>query len=130
MKIDIKQNENKKGIFFKGLNELRAIAALAVVFHHIESYKSEDSLASVIHIPQLSYFVSNLGNHGVHLFFVLSGFLITYLLFVEQERFGKINVKDFYIRRVLRIWPLYYLIVFLSFFIVPLLPNFFTCLKN
>ncbi len=59
----------------------------------------------------------DLGGLGVTLFFVLSGFLITYLLFAEQQETQTINIKNFYLRRVLRIWPLYYLILFFSFFI-------------
>lgn len=50
---------------------------------------------------------------------MLSGFLITFLLLKEKEFFGKINFKNFYIRRILRIWPLYYFIVILSLFILP-----------
>ena len=53
------------------------------------------------------------------MFFVLSGFLITFLLIKEKEYFEKINFKNFYIRRILRIWPLYYFIVILSLFILP-----------
>ncbi len=56
---------------------------------------------------------------GVTLFFVLSGFLITYLLLEEKSEFKTINLKEFYIRRMLRIWPLYYLIIFLAFYIIP-----------
>ena len=56
---------------------------------------------------------------GVTLFFTLSGFLITYLLLAEKERFGTVFVKEFYIRRVLRIWPLYYLIIILGLFVLP-----------
>ena len=52
---------------------------------------------------------------AVTFFFVLSGFLITYLLLAEKETFGTIAVKKFYWRRILRIWPLYYLIIFLAF---------------
>jgi peptidoglycan/LPS O-acetylase OafA/YrhL len=48
------------------------------------------------------------GEYGVHIFFVISGFLITTLLLREQDKFGKISLRDFYIRRALRIWPLYY----------------------
>lgn len=50
------------------------------------------------------------GIYGVKLFFVLSGFLITYLLIREQDLKGKIDLKNFYIRRTLRIWPLYFLV--------------------
>ena len=52
-------------------------------------------------------------------FFVLSGFLITYLLLIEKEKYGQIAIKQFYVRRVLRIWPLYYLIVIIGFFVLP-----------
>ncbi len=56
---------------------------------------------------------------GVYFFFVLSGFLITYLLLEEKKQYSKIKIKEFYIRRILRIWPLYYLIVIIGFFILP-----------
>ncbi|MBO9594960.1 MAG: acyltransferase [Niabella sp.] len=59
------------------------------------------------------YHVSLVGNYGVPLFFFLSAFLITELLIREQDRFGKINVRSFYIRRILRIWPLYFTFFFL-----------------
>jgi peptidoglycan/LPS O-acetylase OafA/YrhL len=48
------------------------------------------------------------GEWGVHIFFAISGFLITTLLLREQKRSGAISIRDFYIRRSLRIWPLYY----------------------
>ena len=64
------------------------------------------------------FHLSLIGNYGVPLFFFLSAFLITELLLREEDSFGKINVKSFYIRRILRIWPLYftffYLIVLLT----------------
>ena len=56
---------------------------------------------------------------GVSIFFVLSGFLITYLLLTEKEKFKTISVKRFYIRRILRIWPLYYLVVILALYVFP-----------
>lgn len=49
-----------------------------------------------------------LAGYGVIIFFTLSGFLITFLLLKEKEN-SDINIKNFYIRRILRIWPLYYL---------------------
>ncbi|MBL7755644.1 MAG: acyltransferase [Chitinophagaceae bacterium] len=61
------------------------------------------------------------GTLGVSFFFVLSGFLITYLLIKEREYTGKIHVGSFYMRRILRIWPLYYLIVFYAFALMPVL---------
>ncbi len=61
------------------------------------------------------------GGDAVTLFFVLSGFLVTYLLLAENAQKGQINVRWFYVRRILRIWPLYYLLVVLGFFALPLL---------
>jgi peptidoglycan/LPS O-acetylase OafA/YrhL len=51
------------------------------------------------------------GFYGVQVFFVVSGFLITTLLLREMERHGKISLRHFYIRRALRIWPLYYAVL-------------------
>ena len=53
------------------------------------------------------------GAFGVNLFFLLSAYLITELLIRERERFGHIDLRAFYIRRILRIWPLYFF--FLAF---------------
>jgi peptidoglycan/LPS O-acetylase OafA/YrhL len=51
------------------------------------------------------------GDLGVRIFFVISGFLITHLLLAEAERDGRPSLKQFYVRRVLRIFPVYYLFV-------------------
>ncbi|UBM59491.1 acyltransferase [Marinilongibacter aquaticus] len=66
-----------------------------------------------------TYHLSLIGNYGVPLFFFLSAYLITELLTREEEIFGKINIKSFYIRRILRIWPLY----FTFFFLIVLLTS-------
>ncbi|MGZ3885588.1 MAG: acyltransferase family protein, partial [Bacteroidia bacterium] len=66
-----------------------------------------------------SKLVFELGGLGVVFFFVLSGFLITYLLLKEKSQTGTISVRKFYLRRLLRIWPLYYFIVFLGFLVLP-----------
>jgi len=105
-------------IYFKGLDGLRAIGALTVVFGHIELAKSEFGIANLLDIPYYKY---TSGHIGVVLFFVLSGFLITYLLMEEKEKFGTISIKRFYFRRILRIWPIYYLILFLLLFVFPTL---------
>jgi peptidoglycan/LPS O-acetylase OafA/YrhL len=58
---------------------------------------------------------------GVQLFFILSGFLITTLLLREEARFGRVDLRAFWVRRALRIWPLYYLTVAVTFFLLPAL---------
>ncbi len=55
--------------------------------------------------------VAEMGTLGVNFFFVLSGFLITFLLLVEREQTGRIDIVAFYLRRALRIWPLYFLCI-------------------
>ncbi len=103
-------------VFFPGLNGLRFIAAFAVVVHHLEQIKLFFGLPSVFYVYPV---IKIMGELGVTLFFTLSGFLITYLLLVEKERFKTIAVKDFYVRRVLRIWPLYYAVIIAGLFILP-----------
>lgn len=96
----------KNEIYFPGLNGLRAIAALAVI---------------IMHVVQSSWFTAvigkytsfPIGSYGVTLFFVLSGFLITYLLLEEKSRSGTVKTGNFYMRRILRIWPLYFLFIIL-----------------
>ncbi|MGZ3866253.1 MAG: acyltransferase family protein [Bacteroidia bacterium] len=102
--------ENNKGIHLSGLNGLRAIVAIAVVLSHtVQSLQLFDLNPFIFGTdPDGTPEGLNLSDYGVSIFFVLSGFLITYLLLIER-RTQPINVKYFYIRRVLRIWPIYYL---------------------
>jgi peptidoglycan/LPS O-acetylase OafA/YrhL len=113
--------QKQNNIFFGGLNELRAIAALGVIFHHLELYNHRDRLLSIynVKISAINYFISHLGKNCVYVFFVLSGFLITYLLLHEKEQTNKIEIRHFYLRRILRIWPLYYIIILISFCLIP-----------
>ena len=55
---------------------------------------------------------------GVDLFFCLSAFLITKLLMTEHGQTGKINIQNFYIRRILRIWPLYFFYIIVGTIII------------
>jgi len=103
-------------VYFPNLNGLRFLAAFGVIVHHTEHLKLLYGLPSVWNT---SAAIAIVGKLGVVLFFVLSGFLITYLLLVEEQQAGRISVMKFYIRRALRIWPLYYFVVALALFILP-----------
>jgi peptidoglycan/LPS O-acetylase OafA/YrhL len=109
----------QKKIYFPNLNGIRFIAAFLVIIYHIEQIKSIFKLPSFYEGSGLiTRIISIIGPQGVVLFFVLSGFLITYLLLTEESRTNSINVRKFYIRRILRIWPLYLLIVIASLLIL------------
>jgi peptidoglycan/LPS O-acetylase OafA/YrhL len=103
-----------KRVYLQGLDGLRGIACVAVFFDHVEQYAEWMSWPH-LYGPALQA----LGRQGVELFFVLSGYLITYRMLVEQEARGRVSISAFYLRRALRIWPLYYLVVFIAFGVVP-----------
>ncbi len=106
-------------IYFPGFNTIRFFAAAAVIVSHVEQLKQIAGLPNI-----WQGWVGGLASSGVSLFFALSGFLITYLLLAEQQKHNTISVKSFYWRRVLRIWPLYYLTSLVAFFVLPQLINF------
>jgi peptidoglycan/LPS O-acetylase OafA/YrhL len=106
---------NSDRVYFPNLNGLRFVAALLVIVHHIEQLKYIYGLPNNFS----SSFIQIIGELGVILFFVLSGFLITYLLLEEENRTQTIAVKKFYVRRILRIWPLYFLIVIIALLLLP-----------
>jgi peptidoglycan/LPS O-acetylase OafA/YrhL len=129
--------------YFKGLDSLRFFAALAVFFTHVELIKKFTGFGSHWIDPEeritkfnvfqsvmskeidpLSPLIAYSSALGVVFFFVLSGFLITYLLLKEKTENNSIGIGKFYLRRALRIWPLYYLIFILGFFILPYLDVF------
>src|SRR3954470_709736 len=98
---------------FHSFDALRFFAFLKVFLLHLP----------IIAFPFFSY-LKNGGGTGVIFFFVLSGFLITYILLTEKSGSGSINLGHFFLRRILRIWPLYYLMVAFAFctpFLVSLL---------
>lgn len=107
-------------LYFKNLDSIRFIAALFVVLSHVVRPSYQYLPIKNTLWEKLLNTISN-GGIGVSIFFVLSGFLITYLLITDYESNSKISLKNFYIRRILRIWPLYFLVVGFSFLIYPFL---------
>ncbi|HMJ45976.1 MAG TPA: acyltransferase [Ferruginibacter sp.] len=93
--------------YIKELDSLRALAILCVIFAHWA--------------PNSTLNIIPWGGIGVHFFFVLSGFLITKILLesslkAETEKISRAAVvKNFYIRRTLRIFPIYYLTILIVF---------------
>lgn len=108
-------------VYFKNLHGFRFFAAALVMLSHIELFKKRVGLPHLWNTP--IFFEA--GSAGVDFFFVLSGFLITALLLKEQQKTGKIALRKFYMRRILRIWPLYYTIIIVCYFIAPYLQVFY-----
>ncbi len=113
---------NKKQLtvnnYFENLDGLRFFCFLSVFLFH--SFHSDD--AGIKASPLYHFFkVILFGNGflGVNFFFVLSGFLITYLLIKEKKANTNIQIVRFWIRRILRIWPLYFACVLYGFVIFP-----------
>ena len=88
--------------FFGSLNGLRCLCILLVLWHHRPNVIPEG-----VALPR----ILDRGFTGVDFFFVLSGFLITTLLLREEDRDGRFSIAGFYRRRVLRIVPVYFLVV-------------------
>lgn len=96
--------------YLPNLYGLRAILALTVLISHIELSRAIELNGVNLYTP----FVL-LGDIAVTLFFVLSGFLISYNAFREHIATNSFSTKNFYIRRFLRIWPLYILTLTIGF---------------
>jgi peptidoglycan/LPS O-acetylase OafA/YrhL len=94
--------------YIKGLDSLRAFAVLFVLIHHMLPRQNIHSLSGVI-----EQFLLPTGVFGVTMFFVLSGFLISSILLQAKENnSNKLGiVKNFVVRRALRIFPIYYILL-------------------
>lgn len=101
-------NDTKSTRYYRPeLDALRFLAFLSVFTVHRMDHLPID--------PARHFWLYNiclLGNFGVPVFFLLSAFLITELLLREEDRLGTIHVRSFYVRRILRIWPLYFAVFY------------------
>lgn len=88
------------------ITSLRFFLALLVVIYHIPQFCANRGWPSFSELP-----IFNKGTEAVYVFFSLSGFLIIKNLFEEKLKKGTISIKQFYKRRILRIFPLYYAVL-------------------
>lgn len=101
------QQLKENRLYLPGLNGIRAVAAMTVLFGHMFAPFGDWGLPpSSFRIPW--------PEEPVTTFFVISGFLITYLLMSEISKTNDVSIPKFYMRRILRIWPLYYVYLLLT----------------
>ena len=107
--LDEKTSRMRVDSFYRpGLDILRALAFLLVFVAH--------GLLSEINRPTQAGAIARMGEFGVSIFFFLSSYLITELLLREKRDTGTIHVPAFYVRRILRIWPLYFAMIAVGWF--------------
>ena len=111
-----------QGGFIPPLDGLRGIAIILVMLHHFTYYRPTSGIDGLI--GSVLFF----GWAGVDLFFVLSGFLITGILLDTRD--SKRYFTTFYARRILRIFPLYYLVLFLALVVLPQFPSAHTVIAG
>jgi peptidoglycan/LPS O-acetylase OafA/YrhL len=109
---------HSKTNYVPALDALRFFAFLAVFCHHAIGAYPRNSLGGRVLAE-----VETAGAFGVCLFFVLSAYLITDLLLKEKVSAGRIDLKAFYMRRILRIWPLYFPFVIGLFILGRIAPH-------
>jgi peptidoglycan/LPS O-acetylase OafA/YrhL len=108
--------EERSKLYFPQLDSIRGISFIAIF---------------LFHTVRLNY--NYAGNYGKYLFnnlplaidvfFILSSFLLTYLALNEYKKRGNFSFQNYFTRRVLRIWPLYYFILILGFIVFPFVAN-------
>ncbi len=116
-------------IYFENLNGLRFYCFLSVFFYHSFHTEIEGIKKNNFYLFLTRGLFKN-GDLGVNCFFVLSGFLITYLLLVEKNKYSNIKIWKFWLRRILRIWPLFYFCIFFGFIVFPEIKLAFNQIPN
>jgi peptidoglycan/LPS O-acetylase OafA/YrhL len=105
-------------LYIPALDGMRFLAFFLVFLHHFppgDTFRAWSPYLAVV-----TQRVSLFGWIGVDIFLTLSGFLIATLLLRELDETGQLRILRFYARRILRIWPLYYLVMVIGFFITPI----------
>jgi peptidoglycan/LPS O-acetylase OafA/YrhL len=111
--VSTSRNSGDKSLYRPELDVIRVFAFLAVFFSHVLPMNADFYLRHGLppfFAQQAAVFAISLGR-GVDVFFVLSGYLITDLLLRERNLFGNISLGWFWLRRALRIWPVYFFMI-------------------
>lgn len=119
MKNNLSAGEKSK-LYFPQLDSIRGISFITIFLFHTLSINYNNFF--------LGDFVKYLFNNlplAIDVFFILSSFLLTYLALNEYKKRGNFSFRNYFTRRVLRIWPLYYFILILAFLVFPFISHQF-----
>lgn len=113
--------KDERFFYHPELDVLRLVAFLGVFFHHALSQDPSHYLRHGLSPAATEWLLNakEAGAYGVDLFFVLSSYLITELLLREHKSRGTFSISAFYVRRALRIWPLYFTFLAVTVLLVP-----------
>lgn len=113
-------SDKSQKFYLPELDIVRCLAFFAVFLFHAFRTRFVDYQAIPAPFAGIIAAVLDTGKYSVDLFFTLSAYLITELLIREQKKNGEIDAKSFYLRRMLRIFPLYYVFIIFAIFVYPL----------
>ena len=113
--------EHRSEFYHPELDVLRFVAFLAVFMHHALPRDASRYIAAGFPPIATEWILAakEAGSFGVDLFFALSAYLITELLLRESAKQGTFSISAFYVRRALRIWPLYFTFLALTVLVIP-----------
>ncbi|MEP6627511.1 MAG: acyltransferase [Ginsengibacter sp.] len=110
----------KTKLYFPQLDSIRGLSFISIFLYH------------TLRLPAQSFFLSDYINYlfsnlplAIDVFFILSSFLLTYLGLNEYKKRNNFSFKNYFTRRILRIWPLYFFILLLAFLLFPLVAKMF-----
>lgn len=117
--MDDDQVKLTNSLYLPELDVLRFFAFIAVYIHHTLPHSTEKYQGKLAPFAEIITTSIIAGRFALDVFFVLSAFLITRSLIKESEKTGVVDAKSFYLRRLLRIFPLYYFFILLTIFVLP-----------
>lgn len=106
-------------VFFKNLDALRFVAFLFIFLGHALDTDSEVIRDSSVY-GWVKNYVYIFGKTGFSFAFVLSSYINTWVILEERQQAGRFKPWLYYVRRAIRIWPLYFLVLFIGFVLLPL----------
>ncbi len=115
---------NYPKMYFKNLDSTRFLSCLTVFLHHTIIRNNSGTSSSSLY----RFYDTNLSLDfimGLDYYVALSGFLISWVILEEYKFTSRFNVEHYYLRRILRTWPLYFLLIVLGYFLIIASREFF-----